>query len=47
MSHWESKNADTLADAISKHIRSHPDAVEDNALLAIIGGCPEFCVNGG
>jgi hypothetical protein len=36
MSHWESKNADTLADTISKHIKHHPDMVEDNALLAII-----------
>ena len=36
MANWERKNADVLADAISKHIKSHPDMVEDNALLAII-----------
>jgi hypothetical protein len=36
MSNWERKNADMLADAISKHIRSHPDMVEDNELLAIV-----------
>jgi hypothetical protein len=36
MPNWERKNADTLADAIAKHIRSHPDMVEDNELLSII-----------
>lgn len=36
MSHWDYKNADTLADAISKHVRSHPDMVEDNELLGTI-----------
>jgi hypothetical protein len=36
MSNWERKHADTLADAIAKHIKSHPQMVEDNELLAII-----------
>jgi hypothetical protein len=36
MSNWERRNADTLANAIAKHIKSHPDMVEDNALLSII-----------
>jgi hypothetical protein len=36
MPNWERKNADTLADAIAKHIRIHPDMVEDNERLTII-----------
>jgi hypothetical protein len=36
MSKWGRKNADALADAIAKHIRSHPEIVEDNELLEIV-----------
>jgi hypothetical protein len=36
MPNWERRNADVLADAISKHIRTNPEMVEDNALLTII-----------
>lgn len=36
MPNWERKNADVLANAISKHIRSHTDMEEDNDLLAIV-----------
>jgi hypothetical protein len=36
MRNWEHKHANTLADAIAKHIVRHPELVEDNELLAII-----------
>ena len=36
MPNWERRNADVLADAISKHIRSHPHMVDDNELLSIV-----------
>jgi hypothetical protein len=36
MSDWDRKNADALADAIGKHIKSHPDLKDDNELLAIV-----------
>ncbi len=36
MSNWERKEADNLADAIGKHIRSNPDLAEANELLAEI-----------
>jgi len=36
MPNWERKHADTLADAIAKHIRNRPEMVEDNELSAII-----------
>jgi hypothetical protein len=35
MSNWERKNVDTLADAIAKQIRNHPEMVEVNVLLVI------------
>jgi hypothetical protein len=34
MSHWERREADTLADAIGKHIKANPDIVKENQLLA-------------
>ena len=45
MPDWERRNADTLADAIGKHIRSHPEMVEDNALLAIIQEAVDAAAN--
>ena len=36
MSNWERRNADTLADAIAKHIRNNAEMKEDNELLGII-----------
>jgi hypothetical protein len=45
MPNWERKNADTLADAISKHIRNHPDMVEDNELLAVIQQAADEAAN--
>lgn len=33
---WERRNADTLADAIGKHIRNNPDTTEANAKLMVI-----------
>lgn len=36
MSNWERREADTLADAISKHRRNNPDMVHENARLAIV-----------
>ena len=45
MSNWERRSADTLADAISKHIRNHPDLVEDNELLAIIQDAVDNAAN--
>ena len=33
---WERRYADTLADAIVKHIRNHPETAEANAQLAAI-----------
>ncbi len=36
MTDWDRKDADTLADAIGKHIRNHPDMGEENELLAVI-----------
>ena len=36
MANWERKEADTLAEAISKHCRSNPAQVQGNALLAVV-----------
>lgn len=36
MSNWERREADTLAEAISKHRKRHPDMVRENAQLAIV-----------
>jgi hypothetical protein len=45
MSNWDRRNADTLADAIAKHIRNHPDMVEDNVLLAIVQQAADEAAN--
>jgi hypothetical protein len=36
MSNWERREADTLADAIGKHIKANPDLVKENQLLSVI-----------
>ena len=36
MSNWERREADTLAEAISKHRRKNPDMAHENAQLAIL-----------
>jgi hypothetical protein len=36
MSNWERREADTLADAISKHRKRNPDMAVENAQLAIL-----------
>jgi hypothetical protein len=36
MSNWERRDADTLADAIGKHVRNFPDLVAVNKMLIAI-----------
>lgn len=36
MANWERKNADTLADAIDKHLKRQPQEGRDEKLLSII-----------
>jgi hypothetical protein len=36
VSNWERREADTLADAIGKHIKANPNLVRENQLLAAI-----------
>jgi hypothetical protein len=36
VSNWERRDADTLADAIGKHIKANPDLVKENQLLSVI-----------
>lgn len=45
MSEWERRNADTLADAIGKQIRNHPELVEENALLLVIQEAVDTAAN--
>lgn len=45
MTLWERKAAEELADAIGKHRRSHPDQLENNALLAVVEEAVDACSN--
>jgi tRNA threonylcarbamoyladenosine modification (KEOPS) complex Pcc1 subunit len=36
MSNWERREADTLADAIGKHVKANPELVKENRLLSVI-----------
>ena len=36
MANWERRYADTLADAVAKHIRNNPETAEANAQLVVI-----------
>lgn len=42
---WERRNADTLADAIAKHIRNNPELKDDNESLAIIQAAVDNAAN--
>ena len=45
MSNWDRKDADALADAIGKHIKSHPEQEDDNELLAIVMAAVDSAAN--
>jgi hypothetical protein len=36
LSNWERREADTLAEAIGKHIKANPDLAKENRVLAVI-----------
>jgi hypothetical protein len=36
LSNWERREADTLAEAIGKHIKANPELVKENRLLSVI-----------
>jgi hypothetical protein len=36
MANWERREADTLAEAIDKHLKRNPDLVHENAQLAVV-----------